>query len=135
MWKFIGVLSLLASLVLAAYAFISLIRKNGRAKKALLSSLAAFVLFFVAAINDPSEPTNTESNNTNEHSKQSAEVKTVSNDEQKVKPEQSVATSVPSTPARISAPVLSVTDGDTFKIQLNGKEETVRRLRSLRLIS
>ncbi|MFC4768752.1 thermonuclease family protein [Effusibacillus consociatus] len=123
MWMTLGILSFLAFIVLAVYGFICLVKKNGRAKKAWLASLVAFILFFIGAVNDSEQPTEKQTANVESKKEQvSAKPTAIDNTPQ-------AQTSAPVVnPARLKAKVLSVTDGDTFKINLNGKEETVRMI-------
>lgn len=56
MWMAVGLLSALLFFGLAGYGAYSLVKKNGRAKKAWLGSLAAFALFGAAAVHDTQTP-------------------------------------------------------------------------------
>lgn len=57
MWKFLGIISFLASIVLLIYAVIKVIKKSEGPKKYFMYAGIAFVVFVVAAINDPTQPT------------------------------------------------------------------------------
>jgi hypothetical protein len=73
MWMFIGILSLLATIVFAIMGFIGLIKKNGKAKKSFLIMVGTFVLFVAAVSFDDSEPTQEEATNVENNENQVAQ--------------------------------------------------------------
>lgn len=154
MWDAIGIISMLTCFVFFVLGIVSLFRRTGLFKRYMKFAGIAFVVMFVAAIiAGPSEEkqldeseqlaTAPQATEQTQPEKQNEPPKQISDNPQPEEPKAAVPETNQNTqpqPSKnesqnngqnekyITATVIEIVDGDTIKVKIDGKEETVRLL-------